>query len=148
STDLNPFRIVRALWDVRTFTAFVVDGSDCVAVRFDQIDLGSQSEPRRREGYRTGMYLLTDGFGEHVRIWKCTARPVDASMRVASLDRIGRIRPFALYPVKIGQPRTVHVFIHHAYGQQRHVALVLGEGQQKGRLLRVVHAVPSATRLR
>ena len=51
-----------------------------------------------------------------------TARTIDATVCVSALDGVGRVRPFALDPLEVGEARTVLVFVDHSRGQQRKVA--------------------------
>jgi hypothetical protein len=75
---------------------------------------------------------------------------------VAAFDRVGRIRPFALYPFEVGQARAIGILVDHAGRQQGDAGGqgwgVEGQGglrrgladRRRGRLLWVAHVQTSS----
>src|SRR5580704_18238550 len=90
---------------MRALAALIVDRHNRPVLHLDQVKLGNQPEPIRRQSERAGMdaLVVTDLLSIGQLAWGA----VDATVDAAALDRVGRFGPLALHPFEIGQPRAI-----------------------------------------
>ena len=131
--ELYPFRLVGPLLDMRALAALVVDGDDLAVLGLDQVQLGDQAESVRGQGDGTGVKVLF--LIQLVSRGQASTAAVHAPMGARSIHGIRGIRPFALHPFQICQPRAVLVLVDHPRGQQRYVAGQLWKRQGQLALL-------------
>ena len=64
-------------------------------------------------------------FADRVGRGQCRRAAVDPAMHAAPFDGVGRLRPLALDPFEIGQPRAILELVHHP---RRQIGLVPRNG--------------------
>ena len=110
--ELHPLGVVGAALDVRALAALVVDRRHAAAVRLDQVHAGNQAQALGGQRDRPRVQLL--GLVDVGRRRQLAAVAVDAPVRVASFDGVGRLDPLALDPLQVGQARAVDELVDHA----------------------------------
>jgi hypothetical protein len=82
----------------------------------DQVELGDQPEPIRRQRHRTRMDRVVgvDRIGRR----QLACGTVYPAVNAAALDGVGRFRSLALHPFEIGQARTILELVDHP---RRHI---------------------------
>jgi hypothetical protein len=105
------------------------------ALAFHEIELRGDPEARRAERDRTRMNTLA-----LLRLLRqLAAARIHPLMLDLAVNGVGAVRELRLHPLEIREPRTVHILVDHAHGDQRSFGRKLRESQRQFALLR--HAV-------
>jgi hypothetical protein len=126
NAELDQFGLVGAGRHVRALAALVVDRLYGTVLALDQIEFGDQPEPLGGQRHRARMDAIL--LADLLRLGQCPGPPIDAAMHPASLHRVGRVRPFALHPFEIREPRAILELVDHP---RREIRLI--RPQRRGR---------------
>src|SRR5579885_2809683 len=132
--DLDALRLVGALRHMRALAPLVIDGRDDAVLRLGDVELGDDAERCRGERQRAADGLA--GLRRFIafaslRRWQRRIGLVDACVNAAALDSIARLRPLALRPHQVGEPRAIRELVHHPRGDERGVAADRRRGKVK-----------------
>ena len=136
--DLDALRLVDALRDMRTLAALVIDRRHHAILGLRDIELGDDAQRRRGERQRPADDLVARrrfaGL-ERLRRRQRRAGLVDAGVNAMAFDRVARLRPFALRPHEIGEPRAIDELVHHPRRNQRRIARRRRRGEMEFELV-------------
>ena len=118
--ELHALGLVGAAAHVGPLAALVVDGRHPAAVRLDEVELGDEPQALGRQRHRPR--VQPGRLFDLVRRRQRSAVAVDPPVGVTALHRVGRVGPFALHPLQVGEPRAVDVLVDHARRHQRRVS--------------------------
>ena len=124
--DLDPFRLPCALRQIGRFTMLVVDRDDRVALAFNQVDAGDDTQGLIGDqdgpgvnGFRCGIVIVPRTgllFGGTRR--QPSRREVYPAMLETALDGVNAVGELALHPFQVGQTRAIGVLVEHPCGNQ------------------------------
>ena len=118
--------------DMRALAALVIDRRHHAVLGLGDIELGDDAERGGGERHRPADDLVARRrfFGlERLRRRQRRVGLVDAGVNPMALGRVAGLRPFALRPHEIGEPRAIDELVDHPRRDQRRVADAGGAGR-------------------
>ena len=123
--DLDALRFVGALRNMRALAPLVIDRRHHAILGLGDVELGDDAQRGGGKRQRPADDLVArrrfvrfERLGRRQR----RARAIDAGMNAIAFDRVARLRPFALRPHEISEPRAIDELVHHPRRNERRVA--------------------------